>query len=136
MKITFLDNNDTDHREYTFAIMIAQHHGQWVMVRHRDRSTWELPAGHIEKGESPDEAARRELFEETGARDYSIRRLCAYEGTYNGRIVYGVLFYTDIQSFDPIPESEIAEKKLFPTIPADLTYPDIQPQFIEYYLNT
>jgi ADP-ribose pyrophosphatase len=28
--------------------------------------TLELPSGHIEKGESPEEAARRELLEETG----------------------------------------------------------------------
>src|SRR5450759_3451320 len=33
-----------------------------VLCRHRDRSTWETPGGHIEPGESPREAAVRELY--------------------------------------------------------------------------
>jgi ADP-ribose pyrophosphatase len=31
-----------------------------------ERQTLELPSGHVEQGESPEEAARRELLEETG----------------------------------------------------------------------
>ena len=36
----------------------------WVMVRHR--RGWECPGGSIGRGEDPDIAALRELFEETG----------------------------------------------------------------------
>jgi 8-oxo-dGTP pyrophosphatase MutT (NUDIX family) len=45
-------------------------HGRLVMVRQFRPSvgsvTLELPAGHIESGETPEEAARKELCEETG----------------------------------------------------------------------
>ena len=34
-----------------------------------------FPAGHIEVGESPDNAAKRELFEETGIRSKHVRRV-------------------------------------------------------------
>ena len=40
--------------------------------------TWEIPGGHIEPGESPEEAARRELFEETGAAEFTIRPIFDY----------------------------------------------------------
>ena len=29
---------------------------------------WDLPCGHVEPGETPDRAARQEVYEETGAR--------------------------------------------------------------------
>ena len=37
----------------------------WIMVNDIERG-WELPGGWIENGESPEEAALRELFEEVG----------------------------------------------------------------------
>jgi len=39
--------------------------GCWIMVKNRARG-WELPGGSLNKGEAPEEAALRELFEETG----------------------------------------------------------------------
>lgn len=33
---------------------------------HRGRLLWSLPKGHVEEGETPEEAALREVFEETG----------------------------------------------------------------------
>ena len=37
----------------------------WIMVKNKIRG-WELPGGSLNQDESPEEAALRELFEETG----------------------------------------------------------------------
>lgn len=39
-----------------------------LLVWHRATALWMLPGGHIEPGESPAEAALREVLEETGVR--------------------------------------------------------------------
>lgn len=59
-----------------------------LMVQHVEpsRSYWTLPGGGIEAGESPAEAAMREVWEETGLRVRAMRLL--WEGSYGhgGRI--------------------------------------------------
>lgn len=49
--------------------------GRWLMMRRNGR--WDLPKGHIEKGESREVCAVREIAEETGVRAEVVRPLCA-----------------------------------------------------------
>ncbi|MEM8640694.1 MAG: NUDIX hydrolase [Cyanobacteria bacterium P01_G01_bin.54] len=48
---------------------------QLVLVRRRDDGKWSLPGGFVDWGESVSQAARRELWEETGLELLEISRL-------------------------------------------------------------
>lgn len=55
--------------------------GLLLLWRHRfitDSWGWELPAGHIDPGETPEQAARREVREETGWEPGPLRPLISY----------------------------------------------------------
>ena len=44
------------------VIIVSRHKGKWILVKHKKRNTYEMPAGYIEPGENPSAAARRELY--------------------------------------------------------------------------
>lgn len=48
------------------AVVVRDPAGRLLLVRDRDEGVWSLPAGAVEPGEAPLEAALRELREETG----------------------------------------------------------------------
>jgi len=52
------------------SVLALTEEGQVLLVRQYrpavEARTLELPSGHVDKGETPEEAARRELLEETG----------------------------------------------------------------------
>ncbi len=117
--------------EMTFACAVTQMDGRYLFSRHRLRSTWEVPGGHREPGESVTEAARRELFEETGAADYVLAPVAVYSVERENGTTYGGLYAADVTSLGPLPPSEIAEVRAFDGLPDALTYPEIQPPLVE-----
>lgn len=52
-------------RDFTVAVFVV-HDGAVLLHWHRKLGRWLPPGGHIEPHELPDEAARREVLEETG----------------------------------------------------------------------
>ena len=115
-----------DENRLTYVVIGARYHHQWLFVRHRDRISWEMPAGHIEKGEPADEAAGRELREETGAADFSLHHLCDYAVTVNTKKEYGRLYAARISEIEPRLEFETGEVLLTKGLPSPLTYREVQ----------
>ncbi len=140
VKIDFLSDANVLNEEITFVVIVSRHNNQWVVVRHRKRSTWEVPGGHQEDQEDSQKAAERELFEETGAKEFKVFPVCVYLVKNDDKITYGKLFYAEIKEFGDLPNFEIAEIKLVDDILKEtLTYPAIQPvliQKVKEYLRT
>ncbi|MFL5758606.1 MAG: NUDIX hydrolase [Thermomicrobiales bacterium] len=57
--------SDAPSRDFTVAVFVV-HDDRVLLHFHRKLNRWLPPGGHIEANELPDEAAVREVFEETG----------------------------------------------------------------------
>ncbi len=56
-----------------------------ALIQPHDRQAWSLPKGLIERGETPETAARREVREETGLLGDIVGRIDTIKYSYNAR---------------------------------------------------
>jgi 8-oxo-dGTP diphosphatase len=133
MVINFYEFDQIEDEKLKFAVIMANQNDEWLFVKHKDRSTWEIPGGHREEDENILNAARRELLEETGAIKYNMKPVCVYsvkrekDENISYTESFGGLYYAKIYELGELPESEISEVCLFSGLPENLTYAEIQP---------
>jgi 8-oxo-dGTP pyrophosphatase MutT (NUDIX family) len=95
--------------------------GVLLLWRHRfitDTWGWEVPAGGLEPGESPESAAEREALEETGWRPVLLRRLGAYHPSNGSSDQVFYVFVSDSATHvgDPV---DIHESERIDWVPID-----------------
>lgn len=135
-RVEFSDHCIVNDCELKYAVIAARHKKGWLFVRHCKRGTWEIPAGHIEPGEGLLEAARRELWEETGAVEPYPEMVSFYSVTSGISKSYGCLFFAEVKALDPLPDiSEICEVRVMGDMPSNLTHPEIQPVLFEKVIS-
>ena len=88
----------------TASLVVLWSSGRCLMVFNRYRQGWELPGGMLDPGESPREAALRELMEESGQRPdtldlagaartwYAPARRLEYLAIYTGQLASPTAF--------------------------------------------
>jgi 8-oxo-dGTP diphosphatase len=135
-EVIFFDPSYTPDVRLTYSVIAAKYGDKWIYVRHHKRNTWEIPGGHIEENETSDDAARRELMEETGAFDFKIECVATYSVLKDGKTGFGRLYLADIFKLGQVPDiSEIAEIKILDSLPDNLTHPDIQPHLYKKVIS-
>ncbi|WP_124066355.1 NUDIX domain-containing protein [Clostridium sp. E02] len=119
-------------KKYKYVVVLSKYNGKILLSKHKERDTWENQGGHIEEGESPLEAAKRELYEESGALQYTIAPFCDYWAG-EADLIHGdggVVFTAEIFKLGNIPESEMQEVKTFEQLPDKLTYKALIPALL------
>jgi 8-oxo-dGTP pyrophosphatase MutT (NUDIX family) len=95
---------------------------QALLVKHTYKKGWYFPGGGIKRGETVEEAARREVREETGAELRTIRLVGVFTSFFGQAGGHEILFISDDFNIVGKPDHEIAESRFFPLddLPADL----------------
>ena len=139
MEVKFYDT--VDDSLLKFVVIISQSNGKWVLCKHKERDTYEVPGGHREAGENILETAKRELQEETGAVKFEIKPICVYSVTGKTRVnetgeeTFGLLCFAEITEFAKELHSEMEKVILVDELPENWTDPLIYPKLIEKYLQ-
>lgn len=126
-----LHDLDWSHeQELTRVVLVSRFNGKWVFCKKKSKETWEIPGGHIEPGEHWLEAAKRELYEETGATDADIKPICLYSIS-----TYGLLCFAEIKNLSDIPNFEMEKIEFFDSLPDNLSYPESHTLFFNKVLE-
>lgn len=72
--------------------IICRYKGQWLLTEHGDRG-YEFPGGKVEELETADEAAEREVMEETGGKIETLRYLGQYKVLGKEKTIIKNIYY-------------------------------------------
>jgi 8-oxo-dGTP diphosphatase len=97
--------------------VICRYQDQWLLTNHPKRG-WEFPGGKVEDDEEPTEAARREVWEETGAQIESLYYIGQYEVNSGTCSFYKNIYFAKVSSlFNQVDYQETNGPILLDSLP-------------------
>jgi 8-oxo-dGTP pyrophosphatase MutT (NUDIX family) len=129
------------HRVYLFFVrplalgvrVMMIRNGEVLLLRQTYTSGWFMPGGGVDRGETLDAAARREVAEEAGAELHNLSLIGAYTNLKEWKSDHNVLFLSTEFTLSGKPDLEVAELRFFPldALPEDL-WPGHRQRIQEY----
>ncbi|MCX7670327.1 MAG: NUDIX domain-containing protein [Anaerolineae bacterium] len=111
-------------RPLTLGVRVIMRRGDEVLlVKHTYQDRWFFPGGLVERGETLDEAARREAREEVGAELGPLTLLGIFSNFDEGKADHITVFYCSEFSLQPAPNAEIERFAFFrlDALPPDIS---------------
>jgi len=106
------------------AVVVVDNEGGILLVRQFrkavEKELLEIPAGGIEPGESPEEAVRRELREETGFLPKTVERMGGFYAAPGYCTEYLYLFLAADLTLNPLHAEDTDDIKLVPVAVSDI----------------
>lgn len=128
LPIQIYELGSVSDNELTRVVCVCRYQDKYVFSYNKKRNGWEIPGGHIEEGETWEEACKREMYEETGATKIKVEPICLYKIS-----TYGLLCYCEILELGKLPnEYEMDKIQLSDALPEPLTFPEA----FQLYFNT
>ena len=120
LEVKIFDLGYCKNEELTRVVCVSKYKDKYVFSYNKKRNGWEIPGGHIEEGETWEEAAKREMYEETGAIKINVEPICVYKIS-----TFGLLCYCEILELEELPkESEMVKIMFSDSLPDNLTFPE------------
>ncbi|MGF7127812.1 8-oxo-dGTP diphosphatase [Natronobacillus azotifigens] len=118
VKLSFADHPFTKHPKHVWVVCRLKN--QWLLTKHKARGI-EFPGGKVEEGETAEQAAKREVKEETGGEVERLVYLGQYHVTGKGESVVKNVYYAEISNlFDQDTYYETEGPVLLEQLPDNL----------------
>ena len=102
------------------VLVLCRFKEQWVLTRHKKRGL-EFPGGKRERKETAEEAAKREVYEETGGRTGSLEFIGQYRVWDPSGTIIKSIYFARLDALEPLEDyMETAGPSLLDELPSDL----------------